>query len=507
MLLRCLLGRARLRGQTYKVSYSAELLTVLVASPGDVSAARSVVQGEIEGWTRSAFSRVSSVELRAKLWELDSVPELGAGDAQQVLNRQLLDSADILIAVFHARLGTATARAVSGTAEEIGGAIARKLKIHVFIDQSDIPRDHDPQQLAELKDFVASLRERGLIGDFRSHDELARKVRQALDADVEQFLPHIAAARATADISAREQPTGGPAATAPRTMWRDDLNAAADVVLGVDSLGAAQPFDGSPEWIRETLSERRPEILDASAGLVRQVTNAVRSGVPEIASMWLDLVPTLAPNPLRGGSTALLNLLRAPGAVLFHAGGLAACAQRDDALTGLLLTDRIQVDDPYYGPRPAVVSLRADLLYDSGWPSQQLRDFLVPILAEAVGERRAGEAWERWMYLVSVATTYLGSVLSGVYSDHPYLRVSGHHMEALNVTVGAAIRREVAEAGDDGPLLTAGLCGHSADIFEEAAKTFESNFGSWADRLDWQQLPGGGGVLPSGPHYPGERTD
>jgi hypothetical protein len=295
---------------------------------------------------------------------------------------------------------------------------------------------------------------------------LARKVRQALDADVEQFLPHIAAARATADISAREQSTGAPAATAPLTMWRDDLNAAADVVLGVDSLGAAQPFDGSPEWIRETLSERRPEILDASAGLVRQVTNAVRSGVPEIASMWLDLVPTLAPNPLRGGSTALLNLLRAPGAVLFHAGGLAACAQRDDALTGLLLTDRIQVDDPYYGARPAVVSLRADLVYDSGWPSQQLRDYLVPILAEAIGERRAGEAWERWMYLVSVATTYLGSVLSGVYSDHPYLRVSGHHMEALNVTVGAAIQREVAEAGDDGPLLTAGLCGQSADIFE-----------------------------------------
>jgi len=111
------------------------------------------------------------------------------------------------------------------------------------------------------------------------------------------------------------------------------------------------------------------------------------------------------------------------------------------------------------------------------------------------------------MYLVSVATTYLGSQLSGVYSDHPYLRVSGHHMEALNVIVGAAIRREVAEAGDNGPLLMAGLCGKSAELFEVAAETFESNFGLWADRLDWEQLPGGGGVLPSGPHYPGQRTD
>jgi len=489
------------------VAYSAEILTVLVASPGDVPTARGVVRAEIEGWTRSALRRALGVELRAKLWELDSVPELGTGDAQQVLNRQLLDEADILIAVFHARLGTATARAASGTAEEIEGAIARGMPVHVFVDLGGVPRDHDPQQLAELNDFLTSLRERGLIGDFRSDDELARKVRQALDADVDQFNRRRAAAAAAADISVREQPTDGAAARAPNTVWRDDLNAAADVVLGVDSLGAAQAVDGSPEWIKETLSERRMEILDASAGLVRQVTNAVRSGDPEIASMWLDLVPTLAPNPYRGGSTALLNLLRAPGAVLFHAGGLAACAMRDDALTGLLLTERIQVDDPFHGLRPAVVSLRADLLYDTGWPSQQLRGYLVPILAEANGERRAGEAWERWIYLVSVATTYLGSVLPGVYSDHPYLRVSGPHVEALTVPVGAAIRREVAEAGDDGPLLAAGLCGKNAELFEEAARTFESNFGVWADRADWQQLPGGGGTLPSGPHYPGERKD
>jgi hypothetical protein len=489
------------------VSYSADILTVLVASPGDVPTARAVVQGEIEGWNRSALSRLLGVELRAKLWELDSVPELGTGDAQQVLNRQLLSDADILIAVFHARLGTATARAVSGTAEEIEGAIARRLPVHVFVDLGDIPRDHDPQQLAELKAFLASLRERGLMGDFRSDDELARKVRQSLDADVGQFHRQLAAAKAAAEMSARVQPTGGAASTAPRTVWRDDLNAAADVVLGLDSLGAAQRVDGSPEWTRETFLARRTEILEGSEGLVRKVIQAVRSGDPEIASIWLDLVPTMAPNPHKGGSTVLLNLLRAPGAVLFHAGGLAACAMRDDALAGLLLTERIQVDDPYHGPRPAVVSLRADLLYESGWPSQRLHDYLIPLLAEAIGERRAGEAWERWMYLVSVATTYLGSVLPGVYSDHPYLRVSGPHVETMKVTVGAAIRREVAKAGDDGPLLTAGLCDRSVALFEEAATTFESNFGSWANSLDWQQLPGGGGILPSGPHYPGERTD
>ena len=59
--------------------------------------------------------------------------------------------------------------------------------------------------------------------------------------------------------------------------------------------------------------------------------------------------------------------------------------------------------------------------------------------------------------------------------------------------------------GDGSALLADGLCGSSAETFDEAAKTFESDFGAWAVRLDWQNLPSGGGVLPTAPHYPGER--
>lgn len=126
------------------VASTVQVLEVLVASPGDVPAQRLVVQTEVEAWNRSAIARSLGVRLEARLWELDGVPELGTGDAQEVLNRQLLNRADIVIALFHARLGTPTARAESGTAEELQGAIQRGLHVHVFVNQADISRDHDP---------------------------------------------------------------------------------------------------------------------------------------------------------------------------------------------------------------------------------------------------------------------------------------------------------------------------------------------------------------------------
>jgi hypothetical protein len=290
--------------------------------------------------------------------------------------------------------------------------------------------------------------------------------------------------------------------------WLDELNAAADAVLGVEALKAGQPVDGLPQWTEATAEARRAEILKASEDLVRCVISAVRSGDPQASRVWMDLLPTLAPNPRRGGSTALLNLFRAPGVVVFHSAGLASCAMREDEVTGRLLTSRVELEDPRLGVVPAVVTLSADLVYSRGWASKQLHDYLVPLLAESVGARRADDAWQRWTYLVSVATTFLDAITpdASLHEPRPYLQASGPHAGQLQVVAGQVIRRQVNESGDACPLLAAGLCAGRAALFEQAAQTFESRYGAWAERMDWRALPGGGGVLPSGPHYPGERT-
>ncbi|AQU67303.1 hypothetical protein [Streptomyces niveus] len=157
-------------------------LSVLIASPGDTAADRDVVEDAIRSWNSDHTMR-RKVHLLPLRWELGAVPLVGQGDAQQVINEQFADEADIVIAVFNSRLGQATKRAVSGTAEEILRARDRGVAVHVFFSDAPIPRDHDPDQLAALNAFRTELQEHGLTGSYMSADDLKAKVRTCLEHD------------------------------------------------------------------------------------------------------------------------------------------------------------------------------------------------------------------------------------------------------------------------------------------------------------------------------------
>jgi len=169
------------RWQDQPMSFEARVLVLLVASPGDTGAARDRIEQAITAWNRDR-SRQARVVLLPIRWETDAVPELGA-DAQSVINRQLVDECDIVIAVFHSRLGAPTPRAASGTAEEIERAHGRGARVHVYFSEMPVPRDTDPAELARLNDFQSELQSRGLLGSYASMDDLAAKVRTALDVD------------------------------------------------------------------------------------------------------------------------------------------------------------------------------------------------------------------------------------------------------------------------------------------------------------------------------------
>jgi hypothetical protein len=115
-------------------------------------------------------------------WETDAVPELGE-DGQEVINRQLVDECDIVVALFHSRLGAPTPRAVSGTVEEIERARARGVPVHIYFSEMPIPRDVDPDELKRLNEYRSVLQAEGLLGSYASLEDLSAKVRTALEAD------------------------------------------------------------------------------------------------------------------------------------------------------------------------------------------------------------------------------------------------------------------------------------------------------------------------------------
>jgi hypothetical protein len=51
-------------------------------------------------------------------WETDVAPEMGA-PAQSIIDRQILNDADLLVGIFWTRIGTPTASYASGAVEEI----------------------------------------------------------------------------------------------------------------------------------------------------------------------------------------------------------------------------------------------------------------------------------------------------------------------------------------------------------------------------------------------------
>jgi hypothetical protein len=89
---------------------------ILIASPSDTAVERDVVSECIRDW--NSVHALGGIHCRDMRWELDSVPAFGER-SQAILNKQLVDHADILIGVFKARLGTATGVSQSGTIEEI----------------------------------------------------------------------------------------------------------------------------------------------------------------------------------------------------------------------------------------------------------------------------------------------------------------------------------------------------------------------------------------------------
>lgn len=141
------------------------------------------MRDQINDWNISTGRR-QGVALLPWLYERSSVPSLG-GRPQAIINSQAVDHADVVIAFFDSRLGSATGVDVSGTAEEIRRAHEAGKPVHVYFSNEPIPRDADLEQQAALREFRSELEEIGLLGDYDDPADLAGQVIRALQHDID----------------------------------------------------------------------------------------------------------------------------------------------------------------------------------------------------------------------------------------------------------------------------------------------------------------------------------
>ncbi len=79
------------------MAFQANVLKVMIASPGDVAAEREIVTQGLYRWS-NANAVTRELMLKLVKWETHSSPDMGA-PAQSILNEQLMTDANIVVGI------------------------------------------------------------------------------------------------------------------------------------------------------------------------------------------------------------------------------------------------------------------------------------------------------------------------------------------------------------------------------------------------------------------------
>lgn len=187
--------------------FPANVLKVLIATPGDTGDEVEAIMKSLHSWN-GRRAEAEGVILLPRHWKTDAVPMMSSNGPQSVIDSQLVDDADIVIAVFDSRLGTATQTAVSGTAHEIERTAEAGKPVHVYFSNEPVSRSADPEELARLNKFRAEMEANNLLGVYVDPTDLGHQVREAIEHDVIQM-----------DLGVAALPVAAPEHAMPRLRY------------------------------------------------------------------------------------------------------------------------------------------------------------------------------------------------------------------------------------------------------------------------------------------------
>lgn len=165
------------------MSYEAKIYNVMTAGPDDVATERRVARDVILEWNAiHAYDR--RLVLMPVGWETHSSPMTG-DRPQGIINKQIVETADLLIAIFWTSLGSPTGESPSGTVEEIEKHVGAGKPAMVYFSSAPVHLDSvDDAKYRALKKFRDEQKGKILyetydgIGEFR--EKLTRQLAQTV---------------------------------------------------------------------------------------------------------------------------------------------------------------------------------------------------------------------------------------------------------------------------------------------------------------------------------------
>jgi hypothetical protein len=226
-------------------SSTVELVKVTLCGPSDVAKEIAFATEVINDWN-CQHGEQRGFWVKHQHWSTDSYPD-AQETGQGAINKQLIDSTDILVAIFWSRIGTATAKAASGTVEEIQRAIKRGRKVMVyFSDLEPLPAAAPTDQLNRLWSFRQQLRAHRSCWTFQSRSRFR-----------DDFANHLALVLNDFPLGGKRPLRGKPNDTAVRQSARGTGN----IQIAGDGNEVHQ-YQRPP--VVKTVLERRPDSITAA---------------------------------------------------------------------------------------------------------------------------------------------------------------------------------------------------------------------------------------------------
>lgn len=158
----------------------ATMLNIMISHPSDVKDEVQCAKNVIQRWNSShATSR--QIVLVPKHWEDDTYSSFG-DSGQDIINKQLIDESDIVIAIFRHKLGTPTKHYDSGTVEEIFEALKLKKQVFVFFLSNHI--DSSTQREPRLVQFQNEIAQNCLYAEYIECNDFETK----LYSNIEKYI-------------------------------------------------------------------------------------------------------------------------------------------------------------------------------------------------------------------------------------------------------------------------------------------------------------------------------
>ena len=162
---------------------NGKIYNIMIGAPSDVLVYAEIAINCVNQWNvLNTFS--NRIALIPSHWSLSSFPSL-EDSAQRVINSELVDGSDALIAIFGSRLGSPTKDSVSGTVEEIQKHVQVGKHVMVFF-RTSIDANVDLGQIKLLQDFKNSLN--GLYATFDNEVDFRQKLSEKLHLFVQKKL-------------------------------------------------------------------------------------------------------------------------------------------------------------------------------------------------------------------------------------------------------------------------------------------------------------------------------